>query len=42
MISLPFQNNSNTKVGPDKETQNILNVKPVWPFKINNGLFNEF
>ncbi len=36
MISLPFQNNINTKVGPDKETQNILNIQPVWPITLNN------
>lgn len=36
LISLPFQNNINFKVGPDEKTQNILNIQPVWPFSLNN------
>ena len=36
MISLPLQNNTNLNIGPDDSTQNILNVQPVWPFKIND------
>lgn len=36
MISLPFQNNTNLNIGPNDETQNILNVQPVWPFQIND------
>jgi hypothetical protein len=32
MISLPFQNNTNFGIGPDDDTQNILNIQPVWPF----------
>ena len=36
MISLPFQNNINTGIGPDDETQNILNIQPVWPFALND------
>ena len=36
MISLPFQNNTNLNIGPDDSTQNILNIQPVWPFKIND------
>jgi len=35
MISLPFQNNTNLDIGPDNQTQNILNIQPVWPFDIN-------
>jgi len=35
LISLPLQNNTNTGVGPNDETQNILNVQPVWPVTIN-------
>ena len=35
LISLPFQNNTNFGIGPDDETQNILNIQPVWPFSIN-------
>ena len=29
LISLPFQNNTNLNFGPDKGTQNILNIQPV-------------
>ncbi len=36
MISLPFQDNINTGIGPDDETQNILNIQPVWPFALND------
>jgi hypothetical protein len=35
MISLPFQNNINSGIGPDDETQNILNIQPVWPISLN-------
>jgi hypothetical protein len=35
MISLPFQNNTNLGIGPDDETQNILNIQPVWPVTLN-------
>ncbi len=35
MISLPFQNNTNTGIGKDDETQNIMNVQPVIPISIN-------
>ena len=36
MISLPFQNNINTGIGTNDETQNILNIQPVWPFELND------
>jgi len=36
MISLPLQNNINTGIGPDNETQNILNIQPVYPFSLND------
>jgi hypothetical protein len=36
MISLPFQNNTNLNIGPNDSTQNILNIQPVWPFKVND------
>lgn len=36
MISLPFQNNTNFNFGPEDETQNILNIQPVWPLSIND------
>ena len=34
LISLPLQNNTNFGIGPDDETQNILNIQPVWPFSL--------
>jgi hypothetical protein len=37
MISVPFQNNTNFGIGPDDETQNILNIQPVWPFSLNDN-----
>ena len=36
MISLPLQNNINTGIGPDDETQNILNIQPVYPFSLGD------
>ena len=36
LISLPLQNNTNFSIGPDDETQNILNIQPVWPVSIND------
>ena len=35
MISLPLQNNTNFGIGPDDETQNILNIQPVLPFSLS-------
>jgi hypothetical protein len=35
MISLPFQNNTNFNVGPQKDVQDILNIQPVIPFSLN-------
>ena len=35
LISLPFQNNTNFNVGPNKGTQDILNIQPVIPIHIN-------
>lgn len=35
MISLPFQNNTNTGIGAKDETQNIMNIQPVWPITLN-------
>ncbi|MGA9262261.1 MAG: hypothetical protein WBV95_09825, partial [Desulfobacterales bacterium] len=37
LISLPLQNNTNFSIGPDDETQNILNIQPVWPVSINDN-----
>jgi hypothetical protein len=35
LISLPFQNNTNFNVGPNKGTQDNLNIQPVIPIHIN-------
>jgi hypothetical protein len=35
LISLPFQNNTNFNVGPNNGTQDILNIQPVIPIRIN-------
>ena len=35
VISLPFQNNTNLNFGPQKGTQNILNIQPVIPIQID-------
>ena len=34
LISVPFQNNTNLNFGPEKGTQNILNIQPVIPIEI--------
>jgi len=36
MISVPFQNNTNLNYGPEKGTQNILNIQPVIPISVND------
>jgi hypothetical protein len=36
LISVPFQNNTNFNVGPNKGTQDILNIQPVIPIHIND------
>ena len=35
LISVPFQNNTNLNYGPQKGTQNILNIQPVIPISVN-------
>ena len=35
LISVPFQNNTNFNFGPEKGTQNILNIQPVIPIEIS-------
>ena len=35
LISVPFQNNTNFNVGPEEETQNILNIQPVIPISLD-------
>lgn len=36
LISVPFQNNSNLNFGPEKGTQNVLNIQPVVPVSVND------
>ena len=36
LISVPFQNNTNFNFGPEKGTQNVLNIQPVIPISIDN------
>jgi hypothetical protein len=36
MISVPFQNNTNLNYGPEKGTQNVLNIQPVIPISVNS------
>jgi hypothetical protein len=35
LISVPFENNTNLNFGPEKGTQNILNIQPVIPIEVN-------
>jgi hypothetical protein len=35
LISLPFQNNTNFGIGHTDNTQNVLNIQPVYPIKLN-------
>jgi len=35
VISVPFQNNLNFGVGPDRDPQDVLNIQPVLPVQIN-------
>jgi hypothetical protein len=37
LISVPFQDNINFGIGPDDETQNVLNIQPVIPFAISEN-----
>jgi hypothetical protein len=36
LISVPLQNNTNFNFGPEKETQNVLNIQPVIPISISD------
>jgi len=36
LVSVPFQNNTNLNFGPEKKTQNILNIQPVIPISVND------
>jgi hypothetical protein len=35
LISVPFQNNTNLNFGPEKGTQDVLNIQPVIPLEIS-------
>lgn len=35
LVSVPFQNNTNFSVGPLENTQNVLNIQPVYPVHVN-------
>ncbi len=37
LISLPFQNNTNFDWGADGDTENTLNIQPVWPFEMTDN-----
>ena len=36
LISVPIQNNSNFNVGPYDRVQDVLNIQPVIPAKLND------
>ena len=43
IISLPFENNFYTNIGPSNSSANVLNIKPVYPVKLGNwNLINRF
>ena len=35
LISVPFQNNTNFDIGRTDNTQNVLNIQPVYPLHLN-------
>jgi hypothetical protein len=35
LISFPFQNNTNFDIGHTDNTQNVLNIQPVYPIHLN-------
>ena len=37
LISVPVQNNNNTGINPGYRTQNVLNIQPVIPVKMNDN-----
>lgn len=37
LISVPIQNNSNGGIDPVNRTQDVLNIQPVIPLKVNNN-----
>lgn len=38
MYSLPFQNNTTFNVGPEERTHNVLNIQPVIPVILSEGI----
>ncbi len=38
LISVPFQNNTFYGIGPNKGTQNVMNIQPVVPITLTKGL----
>jgi hypothetical protein len=36
LVSVPFQNNTNLNFGPQKGTQNVLNIQPVIPISVSD------
>lgn len=36
LVSVPFQNNMQFGVGPDDRVQNVMNIQPVYPIKLND------
>src|SRR5215470_13194274 len=37
LISVPFQNNTNFDIGRSENTQNVLNIQPVYPVHLNES-----
>src|SRR5262245_6440212 len=37
LISLPFQNNTNFDIGHTRNTQNVLNIQPVYPLHLDSS-----
>ena len=37
LISVPFQNNTNFDIGRSENTQNVLNIQPVYPTHLNQS-----
>src|SRR5690349_7748542 len=37
LISLPLQNNTNFNIGHTDNTQNVLNIQPVYPVQLGQG-----
>ena len=35
LISVPFENNTNFDIGRSENTQNVLNIQPVYPTHLN-------